>query len=119
MPKTAMHHWELGDMIDLIFRVVDKFPEPAFSTLAGEAFSDYELSDLLSEVLNEEEAAKSGTLNAAEEGVLRIGAFRGDSLIGWTFARARGTDHFHMINSGGRASGETSRGLLTPRTIGH
>ena len=95
-----MHHWELGDMIDLIFRVVDKFPEPAFSTLAGEAFSDYELSDLLSEVLNEEEAAKSGTLNAAEEGVLRIGAFRGDSLIGWTFARARGTDHFHMINSG-------------------
>jgi ribosomal protein S18 acetylase RimI-like enzyme len=87
-------------MNDLVFRIVDKFPEPALSTLAGEAFSDYEASELLADVLNEEAAARSGTLNAADEGALRIGAFRGDSLVGWTFARPEGANHFHMINSG-------------------
>ena len=87
-------------MNDLNFRVVDKFPEPAYSLLAREAFADYEASSLLTEVLNEEAAVRSGTHSAADEDALRIGAFRGDALVGWTFARVEGVTHFHMINSG-------------------
>ncbi len=57
-------------MNGLVFRVVDKFPEPAFSLLAAEAFADYEPSKLLTEVLNEEAAVRSATLGAAGDGVL-------------------------------------------------
>ena len=87
-------------MNDISFRVVDEFPEPAFSMLAAEAFSDYEASDLLSAVLSEEAAARSATFGAVDQGALRIAAFRGDSLVGWTFARAEGANYFHMVNSG-------------------
>ena len=91
-------------MNDLTFRVVDKFPEPAYSTLVREAFADYEPSALLTEVSNEEAAMRSETVSAAlsatEESALRIGAFRGDSLVGWTFAHAQGASHFQMVNSG-------------------
>jgi ribosomal protein S18 acetylase RimI-like enzyme len=85
---------------EVIFRVIDQFPEPAFSVLAAEAFSDYETSELLTDVLNTEAAGNSKSLNAADDGTLRIGAFRGDSLIGWTLARPQGEGHIHMINSG-------------------
>ena len=69
-------------MDNITFRVVDQFPEPAFSALTEEAFSDYEASELLTDVASEEAAARSGTPNASDEGALRIGAFRGDVLVG-------------------------------------
>jgi ribosomal protein S18 acetylase RimI-like enzyme len=87
-------------MDNITFRVVDQFPEPAFSALTEEAFSDYEASELLSDVASEEAAARSGTPNATDEGALRIGAFRGDVLVGWTLARPEGASHLYMINSG-------------------
>ena len=87
-------------MSEVIFRVIDKFPEPEFSLLAAEAFSDYETSELLTDVLNAEAAVRSKSLKAADDGALRIGAFRGDSLVGWTLARPQGEGHLHMINSG-------------------
>ena len=87
-------------MNNVSFRVVEQFPEPAFSALTEEAFSDYEPSELLTDVANQEAAAKRGTANAAGEGALRIGAFRVDSLVGWTFALPEGTSHLYMINSG-------------------
>ena len=91
-------------MNDLTFRVVDKFPEPAYSMLVREAFADYEPSQLLTEISNEEAAVRSTTLGTAlgtpDDGTLRIGAFRGDALVGWTFAHAQGASHFHMVNSG-------------------
>jgi len=82
------------------FRVVDQFPEPAFSALTEEAFSDYEASELLTDVANEEAATRPGTPNTTEQGVLRIGAFRRDVLVGWTFARPEGASHLYMIDSG-------------------
>ena len=82
------------------FRALDKFPEPAFAKLVAEAFSDYEASELLSAVLSEEAAAGSRTRSLVDEDALRIAAFRGDSLVGWTFARPEGANHLHMINSG-------------------
>ena len=87
-------------MNNIQYRVVDKFPEPAFSTLTDEAFSDYEASELLTAVATQEAAARTETPNAADEGALRIGAFRGASLVGWTFARPEGASHLYMINSG-------------------
>ena len=82
------------------FCVVDKFPEPAFSVLAGEVFSDYEASELLTTVLSEEAVVHSENRSVVDEGALRIAAFRGDSLVGWTFARPEGANHLHMFNSG-------------------
>ena len=87
-------------MKDISFRVVEKFPEPAFSALTEEAFSDYKTSELLTDVANAEAAARPETPNAVDEGALRIGAFRGDFLVGWTFARPEGASHLYMINSG-------------------
>ena len=99
-------------MTEIIFRVIDKFPEPTFSVLAAEAFSDYETSELLTDVLNTEAAVRSKSLNAADDGALRIGAFRGDSLVGWTFARPQGEGHLHMINSG-VAPAQRNRGVYS------
>ena len=87
-------------MNEISFRVLDKFPEPEFSALSEEAFSDYETSGLLTDVLNTEAAVRVKSHNATDDGALRIGAFQGDSLIGWTFARPQEAGHLQMINSG-------------------
>lgn len=87
-------------MTDLQFRVVDTFPEPEFTALTREAFSDYEPSALLTEVLNGEADARPERANSINDGALRMGAFRGDTLVGWTYSRHEGSKHFHMINSG-------------------
>lgn len=99
-------------MNNITFRIVGKFPEPAFSALSEEAFSDYEASTLLADVANEEAAVRPGILNATDEGTLRIAAFRGDALVGWTFARPEGATHLYMINSG-VAAAERRQGIYT------
>jgi ribosomal protein S18 acetylase RimI-like enzyme len=99
-------------MKDITFRVVDTFPEPAFSTLTDAAFADYEPSELLADVANAEAAAQSITPAATDEDALRIGAFRGEVLVGWTFARREGASHLLMINSG-VAAAERRRGIYS------
>lgn len=102
-------------MNSITFRVVEQFPEPAFSMLAEEAFSNYEASELLTAVADREAAARQGTPNAIERGALRIAAFQGDSLVGWTFARREGASHLHMINSG-VALAERRQGIYSELT---
>lgn len=87
-------------MNDIKFRVLDEFPEPEYSALVDEAFSNYEASELLSAVADEEAAARSKPPAAVSEGALRIGAFRAEKLIGWTYACPEGASHLYMINSG-------------------
>ncbi len=99
-------------MSGITFRIVDKFPEPAFSALAELVFSDYEVSELLTDVANVEAAAIPRSAKAPEAESLRIGAFRGESLIGWAIARAEGSSHFDMINSG-VAPDERRHGVYT------
>jgi len=99
-------------MTSLTFRVVEQFPEPAFSALAAEAFSDYEESALLAVVLDEEAAARPTARQPAADDALRIGAFRGETLVGWTFAQPDGAAHFLMINSG-VAAAERRHGVYT------
>jgi ribosomal protein S18 acetylase RimI-like enzyme len=108
-------------MSDLRLHTVDQFPEPAFSALAHDAFSDYEQSPLLTDVLDHESAARSGPLASTDEGALRIAAFRAEALVGWTYARPDGVQHLHMINSG-VAPAERRKGVysqLVQRTIEH
>lgn len=80
------------------YRILETFPEPAFSLLAREAFSDYAPSRLLTDVLAAEAAAKKWQ-PAPEVGALRIRAFLEDTLAGWAYARAEGSQ-LHMVNSG-------------------
>ena len=87
-------------MTPIRYRVVESFPEPAFSTLVDQAFSDYQESELLSDVAREEAAARSASQDAVVTDALRIGAFRGETLIGWTFALPHGASHLWMVNSG-------------------
>jgi len=99
-------------MTDITFRVVDQFPEPAYTALAEQAFSDYEESELLSEVAREELAARAVAQPLANAGSLRIGAFRGDDLVGWTYASPEGPSLLYMINSG-VAPAERQQGIYS------
>lgn len=99
-------------MNEITFRVVDQFPEPAYTSLADQAFSDYEESELLSEVAREERAARSVAQPFTSAGSLRIGAFRGDDLVGWTYASPEGPSLLYMINSG-VAPAERQQGIYS------
>lgn len=88
-------------MNGISFLVVEQFPEPAYSALAEQVFSNYEESELLADVARQELAARSDTLGAVKEkSALRIAAFRGQALIGWTYATHDGSGLLHMVNSG-------------------
>ena len=90
---------ERSVLSDLTFRGVESFPEPAFSALRREAFADYETSRLLTDVLAQEEAT-GVPVSATDAGALRIGCFRGETLVAWTYARPSGDRQLSMINSG-------------------
>ena len=87
-------------MNSITFRVVDQFPEPEFSSLVDEAFFDYEESALLSEVSLEEAAARSVATETPSEEAIRIGAYRDEKLVGWTYANPEGQSLLYMVNSG-------------------
>lgn len=87
-------------MNGITFRVLEEFPEPAYTTLVQQAFSDYDESQLLTDVAHEEQALRTQASNIANERALRIGAFRGDTLVGWTCASPEGASLLYMINSG-------------------
>ena len=86
-------------MPQILVRELDSFPEPEFSALVRESFSDYEPSALLADVLAQEAKARGNLQSDSAEGAFRLGAFDGSRLVGWTYAKPQGT-HLHMINSG-------------------
>src|SRR5688572_19885823 len=81
------------------FRVLEKFPEPGFKELSKEAFADHEPSQLLTDVLAHEAMTPLSALGTGA-GALRIGCFRGEALVAWTYARPSGPRQLYMINSG-------------------
>lgn len=99
-------------MNSITYRVLDEFPEPAYTALVDQAFSDYEESQLLTDVAREELAARADAPDVVNERALRIGAFRGDTLIGWTYACPEGTSLLYMINSG-VAPAERQKGIYS------
>ena len=100
-------------MNNLDFRILEAFPEPEFSLLAREAFSDFgPQSQQLADVLATEAAHRDGSLKLADPPRLRIGAFRGERLVGWTFAQAEPGPDLCMVNSG-VARAERRHGVYT------
>ena len=81
-------------------RVLESFPEPETSALRREAFADYKQSSLLAEVLAAESAALSKDPLVSNQSMFRIGAFRGNVLVGWTQGHREGKSQFYMLNSG-------------------
>ncbi len=81
------------------YRVVDQFPEPAYSALSDEAFSDYKESGLLADVAREEQSARTSQQDTEDRDEFRVAAFRDDTLVGWTFAYPEGAS-LYMVNSG-------------------
>ena len=98
-------------MQDITFRVVDQFPEPAYTALADQAFSDYEESELLTSVAQEESKAQAKLHDVPTPGALRIAAFRADALVGWTYACPEGR-LLYMVNSG-VALAERKKGIYS------
>jgi ribosomal protein S18 acetylase RimI-like enzyme len=90
---------EQGALNDVAFRVVERFPEPAFFALSREAFADDEPSQLLTDVIASETTTRASA-SPDDTGALRIGCFRGDTLVAWTYARPSAERQLSMINSG-------------------
>jgi ribosomal protein S18 acetylase RimI-like enzyme len=86
-------------MQTLQLRPVEAFPEPAFSELVQSAFADYAPSDTLAAVLEDEAQAASGVPRRSTN-LLRVAAFLGDTLVGWSQSRIDADATLHMINSG-------------------
>lgn len=108
-------------MEPVTLHAVQNFPEPAFSALAREAFSSYEQSELLSAVLDDELTVQASNDNSTSSGVLRLVAFRGDTLVGWSHSQPQGSRILYMANSGVAAS-ERRQGIYSQfvqKTIEH
>jgi ribosomal protein S18 acetylase RimI-like enzyme len=99
-------------MNSISFRVLESFPEPAYSELIDEAFSDYDESELLTAVSADEAAARPTAIGGESGAALRVGAFRQEKLVGWTYANPEGSSLLYMVNSG-VAPDERNRGIYS------
>lgn len=99
-------------MSSITFRILETFPEPEYAALVDESFADYDESDLLLEVNEEEAAARSGEAAKPPAEAVRIGAFRDGRLVGWTYAIPQGASLLYMVNSG-VAAGERRSGIYS------
>jgi GNAT superfamily N-acetyltransferase len=80
-------------------RAVDKFPEPDFSQLQRAVFAGIQReSDALDEVLRAE-AGREAT-PPAHTPMVRVGAYLGGALVGWSYGWMERTKSFYMANSG-------------------
>ena len=87
------------NILTLQVRPADKFPEPAFSQLQRLVFADVQReSGLLDEALAAE-AAMGGSQHTYTP-IFRVGAWRGDELVGWSWGWMERTRSFYMANSG-------------------
>lgn len=76
-------------------RIVDRFPEPRYSELVEATFFASRPSFRI------EESVLVGLDTCRDRGFsLRIGAFDGDELVGWSFGHQDGFDNFQMQSSG-------------------
>jgi ribosomal protein S18 acetylase RimI-like enzyme len=85
-------------MSDIALRVLEAFPEPEISALQREVFADFEQSTLLADVMAAESALRKDS--PPVQSPFRIAAFRGETLVGWSYGYREGKSEFHMLNSG-------------------
>lgn len=98
-------------MQSIDIRPSDKFPEPEFARLQLLVFADVQqYSDELDALLREE--ADNGVAPQQFSPMLRIGAYEGDELVGWSCGWMERGNVFYMANSGVRPS-HRRRGIYT------
>lgn len=82
---------------DVIFRAVERFPEPAFTELVDRVLHDPERR-AIGERLFGPPSGTAPTASLAQQ--VRIGAFDGDTLVGWSHALLPQTGTMYVSNSG-------------------
>lgn len=83
---------------DLVFKEVHRFAEPEFTELATSVLGNPPPPDWLT--AEEAEAVRRLRKNLAGAWALRIGAYAGERLIGWSHGWQDGADTFLMATAG-------------------
>jgi ribosomal protein S18 acetylase RimI-like enzyme len=87
-------------MNQVVLRPIETAEASALSALQSEVFGDYERSDLLSEVIAAEAAARPSGVARDVQSPFGLAAYRADVLIGWSQGYRQGKAEFYMLNSG-------------------
>jgi hypothetical protein len=82
-------------MNNLEFVAVDRFPEPAFSELQREVFSELALG-----IISCARSTRTAPSPPADAASFRIGAYRAGELVGWSYGWGAASGCFYMANSG-------------------
>ncbi len=99
-------------MNDITLRPIETADAAALAALQSAVFDDYERSDLLSEVIAQERAARSAGLATDVPAPFGLAAYRENTLVGWSQGYRQGKTEFYMLNSG-VASTERRKGVYS------
>lgn len=98
-------------MKSIDIRITDQFPEPEFSRLQTLVFVDLQqYSDEWESIVRDE--ADHGVSPHRLSPLLRVGAYEGNELVGWSFGSMERGNVFYMANSGVLPS-HRRRGIYT------
>ena len=84
----------------ITIEAVDRFPEPEFSSLQRSVFAGIEQYSAEYASLLREEAALAAISPKQATQMIRIGAYDGEVLIGWSYGYLERNPVFYMANSG-------------------
>ena len=87
-------------MNDITLRPLETAGKAELAALQSQTFDDYERSDLLSEVVAAEVAARPAGALPDVQSSFGVAAFRADALVGWSQGYRQGKTDFYMLNSG-------------------
>ena len=99
-------------MNNLVLRPIETADVSALAELQSAVFDDYERSDLLAEVIEQETASQPAGLVRDVSSPFGLAAYRDGTLVGWSQGYRQGKSEFYMLNSG-VASTERRRGVYS------
>ena len=99
-------------MTNLLLLPIETANAASLAELQSAAFDDYERSDLLSEAIAQEAAARPGGLARDVPSPFGLAAYRNGTLVGWSQGHRQGRSEFYMLNSG-VASIERRKGVYS------
>jgi hypothetical protein len=86
-------------MTDIVLRPIENADASALAELQSGVFDDYERSDLLSEVIAAEAAARPAGVARDVQSSFGLAAYRDDKLVGWSQGYRQGRSQFYMLNA--------------------
>jgi len=87
-------------MNNITLRSIETADKSELSALQSSVFDDYERSNLLSEVVAVEAAARPAGALSEVQSLFGVAAFRNETLVGWSQGYRQGRTEFYMLNSG-------------------